>query len=98
MKFKNYKNKLERPFIIYCDCEATLQKMNKMIGKKEQTELINKHLVNSCCYYFVCTFDSLRNLNKCFGKNCVHKMLKELRKIAKDCVAELKKNAAGSDE
>ena len=94
MKFKNYKNKLERPFIIYCDCEATLQKMNKVICKNGQTELINKHIVNSCCYYFVCTFDCSRNrLKTFFGKNCIHKMLKELRKIAKDCVAELKKNA-----
>jgi hypothetical protein len=28
MKFKNHKNKLQRPFIVYADMEATLQKTN----------------------------------------------------------------------
>ncbi len=33
MKFKNYRNKLERPFAIYSDCEAALKKLNKALRK-----------------------------------------------------------------
>ena len=33
MKFKNYKNKLERPYIIYADCESTLLKLDDKNGK-----------------------------------------------------------------
>jgi hypothetical protein len=44
MKFENHKNKLERPFIIYADTEATLKKTND--DKK-----IHEHIVNSCCFY-----------------------------------------------
>ena len=63
MKFKNYKNMLERPFIVYADCESTLKKIKKYIKSHGviTTEFINKHIVNSCCFYFVCTFDSSRN-------------------------------------
>ena len=42
MKFKNYKNKLERPFIVYADTECTLVKTN-------DPNKIHEHVVNSCC-------------------------------------------------
>jgi len=101
MKFKNFKNKLERPFIVYADCEATLKKIKKTIQAQSDensdelisTELINKHIVNSCCYYFVCTFDSSRNrLRTFYGKNCLVDMLKELIKLSLDCIDEMRKN------
>ena len=42
MKFKNHKNKLERPFIVYaataCTSEQTVDKQK-----------IHRHIVNSCC-------------------------------------------------
>ena len=53
MKFKNYKNKIERPYIIYADTESTLEKTDK-------DNLLHHHKTNSCCYYFVCNFDSYK--------------------------------------
>ena len=38
MKFKNHKNKLERPFMIYADCEATLKKIMKKIAKPQESK------------------------------------------------------------
>jgi hypothetical protein len=46
MKFKNYKNKLIRPYIVYLDFECTL--------KPEDDEYKHtRHIANSACYYFV---------------------------------------------
>jgi hypothetical protein len=86
MKFKNYKNKLKRPFIVYADMEATLE----IIDEKNK---ITKHNVNSCCYYFVCSFDNSRNYIKTFvGDNCVTEMLIELMDLSEKCIEEMRQN------
>ena len=54
MKLQNHKNTLERPFIVYADTEATNVKLN-------DKNKLTKHIVNSCAYYFVYTFDNSRN-------------------------------------
>ena len=54
MKFKNFKNKIERPFIVYADTECTLVKTN-------DPNKIHEHVINSCCFHFVCTYDSSKN-------------------------------------
>ena len=51
MKFTNFKNKLERPYIVYDDMESTLV-------KTDHKKNIHEHVPNSCCFYFVCTYDS----------------------------------------
>ena len=87
MKFKNHKNTLIRPFIFYCDMEATLIKIS---GNKNK---IHNHKINSCCYYFVCSFDSTRNVLKTFeGPTCVQDMIIELYEISERCVEEMKHN------
>jgi predicted component of type VI protein secretion system len=74
MEFKNHKNKLERPFIVYADCESTLQKIDKKLG--DNTKLIHQHNINSCCYYFVCNYDSSKNILKTYeGDDCMEKMI-----------------------
>ena len=83
MKFENHKNKLERPFIIYADTEATLK-------KTDDDKKIHKHIINSCCFCFVCTFDSSRN--KLFtyeGENCLKDMTSKMMEIADSCVKEM---------
>ena len=83
MKFENYKNKLVRPFIIYADTESTL-------APTTDEHKINKHIINSCCFYFVCTFDSSRNELFTFeGDNCVLDMISKLYEISDDCIAEM---------
>ncbi len=60
---------LERPYIVYADCESTLEKVNIKLG--DNTQLLHKHKVNSCCFNFVCTFDSSKNTLETFeGETC----------------------------
>ncbi|NDB82316.1 MAG: hypothetical protein EB127_06190, partial [Alphaproteobacteria bacterium] len=86
MKFENHKNKLVRPFIIYADTESTL------VPTGDQNK-IQKHEINSCCCYFVCTFDSSRNKLFTFvGKECLEQMILTLSDIADNCIEEMKEN------
>ena len=86
MKFKNYKNTLERPFIVYADTETTNVKLN-------DKNKLTKHVVNSCAYYFVCTFDNSRNYYRYFvGENCIIDMIKDLNELSKQCIDEMRKN------
>ncbi len=91
MTFTNYKNKMERPYIIYADCESTLEKID--IKQGDNSSLINKHNVNSCCYYFVCNFDDSKNKLKTFeGDNCIEDMIVELHELSNTCIEEMRNN------
>ena len=86
MKFKNYKGMIERPFLVTWDSEATL-------AKTYDEHKIHKHVVNSCCYHFTCTFDSSRNYLKTFaGNNCIIEMIKELTELERQCYEEMRQN------
>jgi hypothetical protein len=86
MKFKNYKNMLERPFIVYADFECSLI-------PTDMADKIARHEPNSACAYFVCTFDSSRNkLYKFEGRDCVINMIEQLRLLGTRCVKEQQKN------
>ena len=86
MKFVNYKNKLERPYIVYADMECTLEKTNNINN-------IHNHIPNSCCFYFVCTYDSTQNvLWHDIGNNCVENMILELNKLSYNCINKMKHN------
>jgi hypothetical protein len=81
-KFTQYKNMMERPFIVYADFECSLIPT----GHKEK---IAKHEPNSAAMYFVCTFDDTRNKYYQFdGVDCVKNMIKKLREISKICLKE----------
>jgi hypothetical protein len=85
MAFLNYKNLLERPFIVYADFESSLI-------PTEDLKKIHIHKANSACCYFVCTFDSSRNkLYNFIGDNCVIDLLDTLTKLAKSCIEEMRK-------
>jgi hypothetical protein len=86
MKFKNFKNTLERPFIVYADIEGTLIKI-------DDPNLLHRHEANSCCYYFVCTYDnSLNRLETFEGPNCIVDMIESLYKLGTECIEIMKKN------
>ena len=92
MKFEHHKNKLMRPFIVYCDTESTLLKCCDA-GKTETFQRLSKHVVNSCCYYFVCTFDSSRNVLRTFdGDSCLIDMVRELQELSAKCIEEMRLN------
>ena len=51
MEFKNYKNMIERPYIVYADCECSLIPTNEKYN-------IAKHVPNSECFFLVCSSDA----------------------------------------
>ena len=85
MKFDNHKNMLERPFIVYADTESFLIKTG-------DDKLLNEHVVNSVCPYFVCTFDFGRNEKENVGKYCIIEMMIYLNEKSQECVEEMKDN------
>ncbi|MFM7989863.1 MAG: hypothetical protein ACKPKO_62170, partial [Candidatus Fonsibacter sp.] len=46
MEFTNFKNQLERPYIIYADTECTLVKSN-------ESGVLHKHVANSACFFIL---------------------------------------------
>ena len=86
MKFTNHKNKLERPFMFYADTESTLK-------KTDDDKKIHEHIVNSCCFYFVCTFASSRNeLFTYEGEHCLKEMTEKMFELSEICIKEMKHN------
>ena len=57
MSFKNHKNKIKRPFIVYADNECRLDKTT-------DPNKIQEHTVNSSCYHFISSFDNSKNIQK----------------------------------
>ena len=89
MKFKNYKDLLTRPFIVYADFEASLIKTNRTDGKT------HRHTPNSAAFHLVCTFDNTRNeYHKFKGQDCAVQMITKLMEISDTCIEEMRTNCA----
>ena len=85
-KFTKFKNKLERPYIVYADMESTLV-------QTDHKKTIHELVPNSCWFYFVCTYDSTQNvLWHDVSISCVENMIKELNKLAFICINKAKHN------
>jgi len=86
IEFKNHKNKIVRPFVIYADMECTLNKTGDF-------RKVSRHMPNSCAYRFVCTFDPSRNFYKEFkGETCINEMLTDLLNLSESCIKEMQHN------
>ena len=86
MQFKNHKNKLKRPYIIYADTECSLVPT----GLLDKT---HKHVPNSACFYLVCDHDPSQNrLEYYIGENCIVDMIVDMAKISDRCIEQMKKN------
>jgi hypothetical protein len=86
MEFTNLKNKMVRPYIVYADFECTLIPE----GNKNK---FARHVANSACFYFVCSYDSSKNrLWYSVGENCVQEMLIELNTLAEECIKKMQEN------
>jgi len=86
MEFKNFKNMIERPFVVYADTECTLVKTN-------DPNRIHEHVVNSACYYLSCSFDKSKNVLRTFvGDNCMEDMIRDLFDVSADCIKMMQHN------
>ena len=84
MEFKNYKNMIERPYIVYADCECSL------IPTEEKYN-IAKHVPSYACFFLVCSYDATQNIMwHATGEDCVEKMVVELDSLATTCIAKMK--------
>jgi hypothetical protein len=84
MKFKNYKNMLEKPYIVFADLEA---------GCLRHDKHLHKHVPNSACTYLVCKHDPSQNVLKVFvGENCVRDMMIYLDKLSYKLIDRMKHN------
>ena len=80
MEFRNFKNMLERPYIVYADTECSLIP-TKNINK------VASHVVNSDCFYFKCTYDHTTDIMwSHVGEDVVCEMTIELSKLADECI------------
>jgi len=76
MRFRNYKNKLRSPYIVYMDIESILE------GGESY---IQKHVPHSVGYYFHCTYDITLSYYRSYrGPECISWFVKEMKQLAED--------------
>lgn len=83
VKFKNVKNQLESPFVIYADVEAILKTPTKEFCKSETTVAYQQHEVYSVGYYLHCSYDETKSYYKAKrGPTCIDWFVQELYELA----------------
>ena len=91
IKFKNYQNQLEHPFVFTWDSEATNLKVKYGNIEGEKTEQLSLHMANSCGYLVTHSFNPERNKYYSFdGDESILEMMKHMSKMAYRLIKELK--------
>ncbi|KAJ8913406.1 hypothetical protein NQ315_008799 [Exocentrus adspersus] len=81
--FKNFRNKLKVPFVIYADLESILVTHEEPNNENVKTEKYQKHVALSIAYYLQCAYDeTLSKFSRYTGKDCQVWFVKELEQIA----------------
>lgn len=77
IKFKNIKNQMISPFIIYADVEALLKKQDEKLS--DNVIAYQQHVVYSVGYYLKCSFDEAKSFyTSRRGTDCIDWFVKEL--------------------
>lgn len=84
--FKNYKNELKAPFIVYADTEALLKQPETPIYNDDcSSHAHHRHEVHSIGYYFMCD-EKITNISPWYashrGPKCLKWFMNELTRIA----------------
>lgn len=83
IKFKNWKNQLECPFIVYADVEALLKAPDLQFCKSSSTIAYQQHEVYSIGYYFKCSFDDSKSYYASKrGPDCIDWFVSEMKSAA----------------
>lgn len=88
MEFKNYKNQVKCPFIIYADVEALLKQPteNQLFGKA--TVALQQHETYSVGYYLKCSYDDSKSYYKAKrGPDCLDWFANELHSISNELLS-----------
>lgn len=84
VSFKNYKNQIKVPFIIYADIESLLKRPSKSC-EQEMLGVYQQHIPYSLGYYLKCTYDDTKSYYKSKrGLKCIEWFANELYEIAFD--------------
>lgn len=102
IKFKNFENQLEAPYIIYADIETLLQKPDQNIEEKTishgttgQSSKTHQHIPYSIGYYIKCTFDDSKSRYASKrGPDCIKWFMRPLKDIAFD-ISRILRNDVG---
>lgn len=83
--FKNIRNQLISPFIIYADIETLLIKPSAAFCNSENTKAYQEHEPYSVGFYLKCSFNDKKSFYKSFrGPNCIDLFAEQLLSIAND--------------
>ena len=86
VQFKNFKNKLRVPFVVYADLEC-------LQVPDPDDDKIRHHVPSGICLLLVSQHPKVKNRLKLFhGKDCIDKFIEELYKINYECQMALKKH------
>ncbi|XP_031346482.1 uncharacterized protein LOC116174878 [Photinus pyralis] len=78
LKFKNFKNKIKAPFVVYADLESVLKPSAKKTAYQQ-------HIPAAVGYYFKCSYDeSLSFYNSYRGEDCMRWFADEMNQLAED--------------
>lgn len=87
IEFKNYKNQVKCPFIIYADVEALLKQPPENLSFGASTAALQQHEVYSVGYYLKCSYDDTKSYYKAKrGPDCLDWFAKELQSISNNLV------------
>lgn len=72
IRFNNFKNQLQTPFIIYADIETLLKKPDNQFCTSSSTKAYQQHEAYSIGLLFKCRYDDSKTYYKSFrGKDCI---------------------------
>lgn len=84
LKFKKYTNSLKVQFVVYCDLECLLQKVDDKFSESGSIRQYQKHEVFAAGYYLKCAYDdSLSYYRSNRSTNSVKWFVRELHDIAR---------------
>lgn len=99
LQFKNHKNHLKAPFVIYADTEAFLKRLDaeerkRVFNEKCSTTAYQEHHVYSIGYYYKCEYDDSMSYYTSSGdsSDCIDWFIKELHILAKVAAVLLSRN------
>ena len=84
--FKNYKNQLPAPFVIYADFECLTEKVSEV--KTDKLEKIQSHVPCGFGYKVVCCYDQKYTKNTVIyrGADCVDVFLQDIKREVDECL------------
>lgn len=85
MKFENFKNELDVPFVLYADIESILEPMSEIDEFEDSPKgSYQRHIAHSIAFYFLSKHPDVQSFFKSYnGLDCIQWFCNELKQIGK---------------